>query len=138
VESNEREKVKMNCNFCNGDEAVFWQDENNNAFVDSNGQMLVTANGHEIAFQVDRCPKCGRLFKGVNYLNLRRGDDIWYADEDEGVVEHGTIHSIHIYNNDVKVFSVNFDNGDFDEFCGSGLGVHFFMHKVDAEDALTR
>jgi hypothetical protein len=126
----------MNCNYCNGDEAIFWQDEKNNAFIDSNGEMLVMANGQEIRFQVDRCPKCGRLFKGINYLNLRHGDDIWYANEDDNIVEHGTIHHVAIKNGKVDSFSVNFDCGDFDEFDGSGLGVHYFMHKVDAEEAL--
>ena len=126
------------CNYCIGDEAIFWQDEKNNAFIDSKGEMLVTANDHEICFQVDRCPKCGRLFKGVNYLNLRHGDDIWYADEDEGIIEHGTIDTVTIKNNKIDSFSVTFDNGDFDVFDGSGLGVHYFMHKIDAENALVR
>lgn len=124
------------CNFCGGDEAVYYQDENNCAFVDSKGEMLVVANGQEVRFQVDRCPKCGRLFKGVTYLNLRNGDDIWYANEDDNVVEHGTIHHVSIKNGKVETFSVNFDCGDFDEFDGGGLGVHYFMHKIDAEDAL--
>ena len=126
------------CNYCNGDAAIFWKDENNHAFVDSKGEMLVVAHSHEVRFQVDRCPMCGRLFKGANYLNLRRGDDIWYANEEEHVVEHGIIHHVLIKNGKVDTFSVNFDNGDFDEFDGSGLGKHYFMHKVDAEEALVR
>lgn len=126
----------MDCKYCIGHEPIFYHDKYDCAFIDEDGTMRVSVNGAETRFQVDRCPKCGRLFKGVNYLNLRQGDDIWYADEEEGIVEHGTIHSIHICNNDVKVFSVNFDNGDFDEFDGSGLGTHFFMHQIDAEEAL--
>jgi hypothetical protein len=124
------------CNFCTGSKPIFLNDENNHAFIKNNGVMTVAINCQEVSFKVDRCPMCGRLFKGVNYLNLRRGDDIWYADEDEGIVEHGTIHHVAIKNGKVDAFSVNFDCGDFDEFCGSGLGKHFFLHKVDAEDAL--
>jgi hypothetical protein len=121
-----------------GNEAIFWKDEHNNAFINSNGEMRVTSNWQEIKFTVDRCPKCGRLFKGVNYLNLRRGDDIWYADKEENCVEHGKIHSICIKDDKVESFSVDFDCEDFDEFDGKGLGVYFFMHKIDAEDALVR
>ena len=50
------------CNCCNGDEAVFWKDESNHAFVDSNGNMLVTAHGKEADFRVPFCPMCGRPF----------------------------------------------------------------------------
>lgn len=124
------------CNFCNGDEAVFWLDKDNCAFIDSNGEMLVLVNGQETHFRVDRCPKCGRLFKGVNYLNLRHGDDIWYADEEYNSAEHGVIESVSIKGNKIDTFSVTFDNGDFDVFDGSGLGTYYFMHKVDAEEAL--
>lgn len=126
----------MNCNCCIGNEAIFWKDEHNNAFINSNGEMRVTANWQEIKFTVDRCPKCGRLFKGTNYLSLRHGDDIWYADSEENDVEHGTIHSVSIKDNRIDSFSVCFDCGDFDEFAGNSLGVHFFMHKIDAEEAL--
>lgn len=52
----------VDCNYCNGDEAVFWQDDDNNAFVDSKGEMLVTVNGYEVNFDVQCCPMCGRRF----------------------------------------------------------------------------
>lgn len=51
------------CNYHDGDEAIFWEDENNNAFVDSHGEMLLTVNGHEIKFQVTHCPMCGEKLK---------------------------------------------------------------------------
>ena len=50
------------CNYCYGDEAVFWKDEQNNAFVDSNGEMMVTVEDNLIRFKVDSCPMCGRRF----------------------------------------------------------------------------
>jgi hypothetical protein len=135
VEIYESEEELM-CDFCKGIKPIFLNDENNHAFIKSNGVMTVAINCQEVSFQVDRCPMCGRLFKGVNYLNLRKGDDIWYADKDENCVEHGIIHSVCIKNGRVDSFSVDFDCDDFDEFDGKGLGVYFFMHKIDAEEAL--
>jgi hypothetical protein len=128
----------MQCKYCSGSEAIFYHDKYDCAFIDNDGTMRVYVDGEETKFKVDRCPMCGRLFKGINYLNLRSGDDIWYANEDENIVEHGTIHHVSIKNGKIETFSVNFDCGDFDEFDGSGLGVHYFMYKVDAEEALVR
>lgn len=51
------------CNYHDGDEAIFWEDENNNAFVDSYGEMLLTVSGHEIQFRVTHCPMCGEKLK---------------------------------------------------------------------------
>lgn len=66
-------EIHTPCNVCHGDEAVFWRDSHNNAFVSRTGKMLVTVDSHEIEFYVDRCPKCGKkLFnndKGL-FVNL--------------------------------------------------------------------
>ena len=70
-----------------------------------------------------------------DYLSLKKGDPIYYVDPEEGIIEEGTIYSVHIKNNKVDVFSVDFKD-DFDEFDGKGLGVHFFRDKSRAEDAL--
>lgn len=53
---------KEECSCCMGDEALYWKDGCNNAFIDSTGEMLVTVNGEEITFHVGHCPKCGRAF----------------------------------------------------------------------------
>lgn len=50
------------CDACAGDLSVFWKDENNNAFVDSKGEMEVMVNGHVMTFTVQHCPVCGRSF----------------------------------------------------------------------------
>lgn len=50
------------CECCYGDEALFYQDDQNNAFIDSTGEMLVTAKDHIIRFKVNRCPRCGFVF----------------------------------------------------------------------------
>lgn len=65
---------------------------------------------------------------------LRVYQDIWYIDEYNPIPEHGTIFSI-LYNKDGSLdsFSVNFDNGDFDEFSGSAYLKDFFDTKEDAE-----
>lgn len=50
------------CECCSGDQPLFWQNDENNAFVDSHGEMLVTAKDREVHFQVKFCPNCGRKF----------------------------------------------------------------------------
>ena len=50
------------CECCSGDQPLFWQNDENNAFVDSHGEMLVTAKDREVNFQVKFCPNCGRKF----------------------------------------------------------------------------
>ena len=54
------------CNYCYGDEAIMWLDDQNNAFVDSAGEMSVMAHDKLIRFNVRHCPMCGRLFNGDN------------------------------------------------------------------------
>lgn len=65
-------------------------------------------------------------------LPLQSGDDIYYADLENGAVEHGTVHIAAYKNGHLESFSVNFDNGDFDEFVGSGFGTHFFRTEAEA------
>ena len=52
------------CNYHDGDEAIYWIDEDNNAFVDSFGEMLITVNGHETRIYVRYCPMCGKRLNG--------------------------------------------------------------------------
>lgn len=51
------------CSCCHGDEALYYANDMNNAFIDSSGEMLVMADGNSIKFKVDRCPRCGFLFR---------------------------------------------------------------------------
>ena len=56
-------KEAIGCECCIGDEALYWKDSENNAFVDSNnGEILVTVKDHIMKFQVKCCPNCGRKF----------------------------------------------------------------------------
>lgn len=50
---------KQGCNYCHGDEALWWKDEKNSAFIDSHGEIMVIVNGSEARFNVSRCPQCG-------------------------------------------------------------------------------
>ncbi len=52
----------MGCECCSADNAVYRKDNDNNAFVDSNGEMLVTINDHSMRFKIKYCPVCGRKF----------------------------------------------------------------------------
>lgn len=58
----ENSENKPNCSCCQGDLALFWANNENNAFVDSHGEILVTAHDYTIRFNVDYCPRCGRKF----------------------------------------------------------------------------
>ena len=51
------------CDCCMGDEALFWKDEYNNVFVDSQGEIMVTVKDNIMRFKVDFCPKCGKSFE---------------------------------------------------------------------------
>lgn len=70
------------------------------------------------------------------YMHLKKGDDIYYVDRVNGEIEHGVVFSVAIKDEKVVSFSVNFDCGDFDEFSGGALGLHYFINKEEAEDAL--
>ena len=69
-------------------------------------------------------------------LPLQSGDDIYYADMEKGTVEHGVVYIAAYKNGSLDSFSINFDNGDFDEFVGSGLGTHFFRTEAEAKARL--
>lgn len=58
-EKNTRNK---GCDCCQGDEALYWADDENNAFVDSKGDMLVTIKGVTMRYRVKYCPNCGKKF----------------------------------------------------------------------------
>ena len=56
-------KRSIGCDCCEGDEALYWKDNEHNAFVDHRGDVLVTVKGHTMEFKVDRCPHCGHLLR---------------------------------------------------------------------------
>lgn len=125
------------CIYCYGDKALFRKDDQNSAFIDSKGEMLVYANGQEIRFHVDRCPMCGRRFdEKEDYLSIENGDDVWYVDYEEGFVEHGIISSVTYKEGRVYVFFVEWDDGDGDEYDGYGLGRHYFLKQANALEEL--
>lgn len=51
------------CECCLGDEALFWRDDENNAFVDNKGEILVTVKNRDMRFKVKFCPSCGHRFE---------------------------------------------------------------------------
>lgn len=54
------------CNCCNGDEALFYQNGDTNAFIDSKGNIDVMIDGATMRFSVKCCPNCGRKFNKEN------------------------------------------------------------------------
>lgn len=62
-EISEISETVVGCECCIGDEALYWKDNENNAFVDSKGDVLVTVKDHMMRFKVKCCPNCGRKFE---------------------------------------------------------------------------
>lgn len=62
IEIQNYSKQSSGCDCCQGDEALYWKDNENNAFVDSKGDMLVTVKDKTLRFKVKRCPNCGKEF----------------------------------------------------------------------------
>jgi transcriptional regulator with XRE-family HTH domain len=56
------EMLQLECECCRGDEALYWKNIDNNAFIDNNGEILVTVCGNSLTFTVKKCPNCGREF----------------------------------------------------------------------------
>lgn len=54
--------INDGCNCCNGDEALFYTDNENCAFIDSNGEIMVVVKGNVMRFKVPYCPNCGKEF----------------------------------------------------------------------------
>lgn len=57
---NKKEKRNAGCDCCQGDEALYWADDENNALVDSRGNMLTTIKGMSMRYKVKCCPNCGK------------------------------------------------------------------------------
>ena len=58
----DRKFEAIKCGCCNGDEAVYYKDNENNMFIDSKGEVLVTVKGNILQFNVKHCPNCGKEF----------------------------------------------------------------------------
>ena len=126
------------CVCCIGDEAVYYKDENNCAFVDNSGEMMVVVNGNAMTFQVDNCPACGKEFIKESYIGLTSGNRIYYVNDEDGVIEQGRVHLVEFRDDKVYSISVYFDNNDFDEFYGEALGCCLFVNKTRAEKELAK
>lgn len=53
------------CECCLGNESLYWKDNENNAFVDSKGEVLTTVKDRIMRYKVKYCPNCGREFQGL-------------------------------------------------------------------------
>ena len=70
------------CDCCIGDEAIYWKDNENNAFIDSKGEMMVKARDKLIWFNVKFCPSYGRKFEFLISSSMAYGSRrgvIWVA-----------------------------------------------------------
>ena len=66
----------------------------------------------------------------------KKGDDIYYVDNDLGEIEHGTIYSLSFKNGEINSIAIDFDGKDFDEFYGSAFGNCLFLDKEMAKNKL--
>mgnify|MGYP000788093053 CR=1 FL=1 len=67
---------------------------------------------------------------------LKNGQEIWYVDFDDGLLEKGMVCNSYYQDGRLESFAVEFENGDFDEFLGRSYGNTFFSSKEAAESAL--
>lgn len=130
----------MPCDYCSGTKAIFYHDKYDCVFIDADGTMRVYVDGVEAKFKVNRCPMCGRLFKGANDIDdqpevLSIGDHVWYIDKeaDEMFAEHCVVQHVAFDNGHIDWFAAKFDNGDVEDFGPCALGIHCFKSKESAE-----
>lgn len=129
-------KHRTSCPYCEGDEALFHDAEHDiSVFIDTQGNLMVSAGEKTAEFPVEFCPKCGRLFNEP----LTKGTRIWYVDQNTGEIEEGEVFSVYYKDGKLDSFSVNFvQSGDFDEFVGSAWGDCFFGNPEQAKAALLK
>lgn len=53
------------CFCCNSLRSLVRKDDQNNAFIDSNGEITVMVKDHFMRFNANYCPHCGRRFNRV-------------------------------------------------------------------------
>lgn len=85
--------------------------------------------------EADRGGRCVVLPKEGT---LKKGDNVWYVDRETGEIEGGTVFSSYYKNGMLDTFSVDFEDGDFDEFIGSAWGTCIFGSQKYAEAALIK
>lgn len=124
----------MGCNYCCGDEAVFYKDNENCVFVGMNGEMLAIAKDKSIRFKVNYCPMCGRKF--AKYFDLKKGDYVFYADIENKVIEHGIVNSVSTSDNNEVYINIIFESGDDCSFYEESFGVYIFTSENDAKNAI--
>lgn len=129
-------KQRPFCPYCDGDEALFHDAEHDiSVFIDSQGNLMVSAGEKTAEFTVEFCPKCGRLFNEP----LTKGMRIWYVDQNTGEIEEGEVFSVYYKDGKLDSFCVNFiPSDDFDEFDGSKWGDCFFSSAEKAKAALLK
>ena len=71
-----------------------------------------------------------------NTFYPQKGDDIYYVDIEYGQIEHGVVFSVTFEDGELCAFSVDFDNGDFDEFNGTAFETYFFLDADEAMDKI--
>lgn len=68
---------------------------------------------------------------------LHKGEDIWYADYDNGCTEHGCVDCVTYKNRKLDSFGVLWDDGDSDTYDGSAFGKYYFKTEAEALAALS-
>lgn len=53
---------KNDCNYCVGDDPIYYKDNDNCAFIDTRGELYMSISGKIARCKVEFCPKCGRKF----------------------------------------------------------------------------
>lgn len=52
----------ISCDFCDGNKAVYYKDNENCVFINSKGILDMYVRGKRQMIRVEYCPKCGKSF----------------------------------------------------------------------------
>lgn len=133
----ERKNVCQSPEYTMGDVAEFFESEKTRALRVSEIEAIM-GDDYDLdrlreLVEADRDGRCIILPKEEK---IKKGDKVWYVDKEDGELESGTIFLASYKNGKLDSFSVDFDCGDFDEFCGGAFGRYFFGSKEAAEASL--
>lgn len=106
---------------------------NNSSGTDGDNMRLVEDT---ILFEIGRRYSSMILFDSGELP--KQGDDIWYVDFENGVLEHGKVFIVTFQDSKLDTFSINFDDGSFDVLDGSGFNNYYFINKKIAEAKLLK
>lgn len=131
-------KHRTSCPYCEGDEALFHDAEHDiSAFIDSHGNLMVSAGEKTAEFPVEFCPMCGKQFNAAGQTdslsellalcNYDRLLQLAQSDKDGRCV---VLPEKEPLEKGMRVWYVYEDTGEIEE--GEVVSVHYKEGKLDS------